>query len=415
MELTSLPRPIPIAVYDAARAALIEKHVVIPGVLALLEFGTIPLPGISDIDFFIVVEPERQITLPRFREYPDDQQFAMNSLQCVITPETYRYLTHYDPWFVEVKTRFDATGECAHFQKQTFPTPAYAALSLHFLFEKFVYGCLPCIADVRSTGMIQVRRFFEEAKQTKYFLRECDKVGVAHAPDPEVGAADSVAREWFTMPESDQKPRILAAYDAFERSMMSLASALHTFLPTASTLRPIQLAPKTYTQREWLRRYPQSLVVHTPGRVFVYQQGRTDITLDTEIVTLPTVAPFQITTIVMPLSFAALATQHLFSMGGLSDYYRSSSCTDLPAVPFYADDQLMFLHALQNKNLLATRNVRNCKLYEMRFGYRPRPDHLSLGSRMSRFHQSLTSTLLHSPLYPRCVQRARRSVFTARV
>ncbi len=415
MELTSLPRLIPISVYDAARHAIIEKHKDISDVLGLLEFGTIPLPGISDVDFFIIVEPDRPISLPHFREYSEDQQYAMNSLQCVITPDTYKYLTHYDPWFVEVKTRFDTTGEFANFKKQTFPSPAYAALSLHFLFEKLVYGCLPFIADVRSTEKIQVRRFFEEAKQTKYFLRECDKVGVAHADDPDVGAADSIAREWFTMPETDRKPRVTAAYDAFERSMISIASALNTFLPTASSSRSIQLAPKTWIQREWLRRYPQSLIVHTPGRVFVYQQDCTNITLETETVKLPSVAPFPITTIVMPLSFAALATQHLFSSGGLSEYYRSCSCTDLSAVLFYADDQLMFLHELQNKNLQATRNVRNCKLYEMRFGYRPRPDHQSVGSRLSRVHQSLTSRLLHSPLYPRFVTEPRRSVFSARI
>lgn len=403
------------SVYDDARAALIEKHKKVPGVLALLEFGTIPLPGISDIDFFIVVEPNRTIVLPRFREYPEDQQYAMNSLQCVITPDTYKHLTHYDPWFVDVKTRFDATGQFSNFRKAELSAPDYAALSLHFVFEKLVYGCLPFIADVRSFGTIQVRRFFEEAKQSKYFLREFDRTGVKHPEDPAMGAADSAARDWFTMPEADRKPRINASYEAFERSTTAIMSSLGAHLASVS-LRPVEkLSPWHALQKKWLARYPRSLVIHTPGRIFVYQEGRTAVTLGTETIGLPGQASIPVTTIVMPLSFAAMATQHLFMSGGLSDYYRSCACTDLPAVPFYDNDALMFLHELQNRNLQDTRNVRNCKLYEMRFGYRPQPDCLSLGSRLSRMLQTASAILLRSPFHYHFVREYHREVWSAKM
>ncbi len=71
VQLTELPRRLTQDDYNATRAMLIERYRATPGVFALLEFGTIPYPGISDMDFFAVVEPGTTVVLPHFSSYTD--------------------------------------------------------------------------------------------------------------------------------------------------------------------------------------------------------------------------------------------------------------------------------------------------------------------------------------------------------
>jgi hypothetical protein len=421
MKLHAFPRPIPMSVYDETRQMLMEKNRRVPGVLALLEFGTIPLPGMSDIDFFIVVEPNRAIELPHFKSYTPLQQEAMCSLQCTITPETFEHLSYYDPWFLDVHTRYDSTGGRFQFVKEKFSTEEYAALSLRFVFEKLTFGCLPFIARTRSIHSLHVRHFFEEAKQIKYFLREFARVGVSVPTIPQLTLPDDLAKRWFQCSEDEQSTEVREAYKAFTDAMPLLYGSLQQHLQKIILEKPVSdLRSRTNLQREWLKRYPQSLIIHCADQIYVYQQGRKDISLERDTVTppFPLQGPIELTTIVLPWELGGLASHHLLTEGCLSDAYRAGACTDIPTIPVYDAKSLFFLSELQNRNVWGTRNVRNFKSYEMRFGYRPRIDrHTSLRTYLSTtifgWRRSLTQRFVLSRLRSRFTTTFQSLLFRA--
>lgn len=367
------PRPIGIDVYDRARASILRKHRGIEGVLAMLEFGTIPLPGISDIDFFIVIEPDADVVLPPFRSYDPLEQYAMSSRQCVISPETLQSLSFYDPWIVQVTPHW-VQSDAYRYVPERFSPSAYAGLSLHFLFEKIVYGSLPFIAQTRSRNSIDVRHFFEESKQIKYFHRECKKMGIACPHDPTIVEFDTFAQQWFTLGEEERERELIRLYTHFENSIVLLCSVMMQYASTIVTPDPTKEFPvRTLTHAEYLHRYPRSFVIDRGDTAYVFADNISSVILELDQYFLPLQAgsPQQVMTIVLPWACGCLASQHVYTSGDFSAYVRSLMCTDAPSIPSFRHPELEQLHVLQNRNLHAMRNVKNAKRYEITFGYSP--------------------------------------------
>ena len=386
MKLLDLPRPIPVSSYTETREAITEKYRGLPGVNALLEFGTIPHPGISDMDFFVIVEPGVPVLLPHFSEYTEEQRFAMVHRHFVLSKRLFRFINEFDPWFVAVQALYDP-GQQYTFQKEHFPPDEYEVLSLNFIYQKLVYGCLPLLADIKRTGTLSCRAFFEEIKLFQYFLREFRKLSIECGDeDPALGSYRTLAEQWFSLSAQEQQQRMEETLEHYARSIASIARILFrrlASLPSKPLPRPFP--PQTRLQQELLTRFPESFILDTGTRVFVYEKNSTELSIE---------ATKSRTLFRLPLCFACFSTTHLTLRGCLSDFYQAHACTDLSSLPRFEHPRLTSLFTHANENLWETRDVRNGKYYEITYGNRPPSS--SLLRRARQFLPSLPSRLMTS-------------------
>jgi hypothetical protein len=369
IRLTDLPQAVPVAAYDEMRRVIIKRFGAVKGVRAILEFGTISLPGLSDFDTFILVDEDVPIVLPHMREFTDEQRYIMGGRRQVLAKGLFPYLNYWDPWFVEVKTIFGDQNDY-RFVKDEFASGGYRALSLQFLYQKVVYGSLPLLATILGDGQLPVRVFFGDCVQYRYFLREFKKLGINYgAEDPGAPIYRSLFDNWFDISTVERQERMDRATKLFPESiawaLRTLVSALKG-LPERTT--PDGISPRTAAQRSLLKRYPGSYIVDTGARVFVYQRDRTTVGIECQALNVPGLKHLTRTIFLLPLSLACFGSVHLNTSGLLSAQCRSCTFTDLKTIPVYEDPHLLFLSHLSNRNLAETESVKNGRYYEMLYG-----------------------------------------------
>src|SRR3989344_3677762 len=282
MKLINIPRCLPLSAYAETRDVVRRKYEQTPGVRAVLDWGTVPHPGIADLDFYVIVDPNTHVSFPHFRTYTDDQRYIMNHRHHVISARVFPSINHYDPWFLHMETLYDP-DHAFPFTKVHFAGSAYEALSLNFIYQKVTYGCLPFVARTYGPREFNVRQFFEEVKQFKYFLREFKRLGVdSGEDDPALALYEEALNDWEAV--CTHPDRLMQLHAHFEnsiawtyRALLWIARKKALSVPTPTTLRS-----HTSVQKRLLRRYPQSLIVDTGGTVFVYQKGCTTLRIDHE-------------------------------------------------------------------------------------------------------------------------------------
>lgn len=378
MKLVDFPRSVPIAAYDAARWAFLQKYEGLKGVSAILEFGTVSQPGISDMDFFVVVEPGAAVSLPHMREYALLERYVMGSLPVVVSQSVFPFLQYEDPWFVAVRTIYDPSGTHA-FRPRPLGQEDACALSMRFLYEKVIFGCLPVLANTLRTQTLHCLHFFAEFAQFSYFFREWRKFSVPYGEeDPALPFYADIVARWFSFSSAEQCRKMEEAWEHFQRSVGCVLRVLLPLLSAHLVTRdpPPGLQPKTPAQRAWLRAFPQSLVMDTGDCVFIFQRGQRTVQILVESFTfpLPRYHRYDRTLFIFPWEMGAFATPPLFGHGSFTSHCRWNACTDLAGVPLWKRaEPLLFQTELSNRNFHETRNVRNAKYYERTFGYRPTP------------------------------------------
>ena len=363
-----------------------KKYESVPGVRAVLDWGTVPHPGIADLDFYVIVDPGTRVSFPHFQTYTEDQRYIMNHRHHVISARVFSSINHYDPWFLHMETLFDPAN-AFRFTKVHFAGSAYEALSLNFIYQKIAYGCLPFVARTYALHEFNVRQFFEEVKQFKYFLREFKKMGVEYGEeDPALPLYEEALNNWEAV--CTHPDRLMQLHVHFENSIAWTYRALariaqKKFLSKAT---PTMLRPHTSSEKRLLKRYPRSLIVDTGDATFVYQKGCTALRIEREsfFVPLPLMSKVARNIFILPWELACFPAHHLFLDGVLSRHYQRISCTDLPDVPLWKDDALRTLYTLFNQNLKETSLVTNAKYQEITYGFRfPIPQGTSLFKRMA--------------------------------
>ncbi|MDP2909826.1 MAG: hypothetical protein Q8N69_02020 [bacterium] len=85
--------------YDEARTAVINQVRNTPGLIALLEFGYITYPGISDMDFWAVFSDDAEkMYLPSQPEFSEKIKYLMKHQVMLITEKHYRKILYFSPW-----------------------------------------------------------------------------------------------------------------------------------------------------------------------------------------------------------------------------------------------------------------------------------------------------------------------------
>ncbi len=85
--------------YDEARVEIINQVHNTPGLIALFEYGYIPYPGISDMDFWAVFSDDAEkMYIPAQPVLSEKTKYLMKHQILLITEKHYRKMLYFDPW-----------------------------------------------------------------------------------------------------------------------------------------------------------------------------------------------------------------------------------------------------------------------------------------------------------------------------
>ncbi|KKS46501.1 MAG: hypothetical protein UV10_C0002G0039, partial [Candidatus Azambacteria bacterium GW2011_GWA1_42_19] len=85
--------------YDEARVEIINQIRNTLGLVALFEYGYIPYPGISDMDFWAVFSDDAEkMGLPARPALSPKTRYLMSHQITLFTEKHYRKMLYFDPW-----------------------------------------------------------------------------------------------------------------------------------------------------------------------------------------------------------------------------------------------------------------------------------------------------------------------------
>lgn len=85
--------------YDEARVEITDQVRNAPGLVALFEYGCIPYPGISDMDFWAVFSNDAEkMFLPSQLTLSEKTKYLMSHQVMLISEKHYRRMLYFDPW-----------------------------------------------------------------------------------------------------------------------------------------------------------------------------------------------------------------------------------------------------------------------------------------------------------------------------
>ena len=380
MKLTDLPRIFPVPLYDATREEVRRKYRNIPGVLEVLEWGMIPNPGISDMDFSILIEPGATVAFPQMKTYTEDERWAMMHLHFVVSKNLFTDFRCIDPWLMQnIVPLLHPNGEYTAGNIRELEEEERHVLSYDHIVTAWIFGAAELIAQASATGEIACRNFLENIKGTAYCHRELKRAGATTVPElPYTDAFNALRKEWFDLAESEQSVRIAKAFEQYKETIKILVDTLAKHLDRINTQTlPVSLPPRTARQRLLLKKYPGSLVVQMGSSTFVYQKDRTESELMYASWTSPLHAKrYGRGIYVLPLSLASTQNTYLMGEGPITDQLRRCAATDLPAVPVFDHPALHHCYRVMNRQVRETLHVTGSKqpivTYGAELSYHPK-------------------------------------------
>lgn len=401
MKFTDMPRSIGEEVYQQTRDEIVRRYQDLPGLTALVEWGTIPYPGISDMDFYVVIKPGAKLTLPALKEYTDDQRYAMMHKHFVVSEGVFPLLHYSDPWIVHMDPLL-GDEDTYGVPEKPFGEDAHIALSLRFILENCIFSFPKTIVDGIGDIPVEVREFFERNKYVEYHERELKRAKLLgeDETDPSIPLYRSLRSEWFTWDEQTQKAKVEQAFAAWRVSLKRIYSVLSTHLSTAAedVPTPTTLRNASGYTRKLLRKYPKSLVLDLGTEVYVFQKDRIDIEFYYDEYRVPILGTKTHRIVhLFPLSLSAITNNHLFHDSAISQQYTRHCSTDLESIPVYQHAALQTFLDLIKQNVEETRYCNRGKQPFIDYGLRLKSDSKApLRARLGGF-------------YDRSVQRVSRS------
>ncbi len=396
MHFTDFPKLIGMDVYERTRSRLTEAYAKTPHVMDLLEFGTIPFPGISDMDFHVIVKAHAATSFPRLQQFEDDERFAMLHKQFVLTEESLKELHYVDPWLVKGASLI--RGESI--PKRMLREEEHHELSLYYILLNWLLPFLRTIAQIHCTQELPVREMLEIIKGTAYPYREFNRMGVLqNASDPSAPFFETLRSTWFTLARKDQEERILDAFHRFSHSIGTLLiiteKAMRDRMQQVETPRH----SKNSFQRKLLKKFSHSVIIDGGDDIFIYQEGRTTIELLYERFRSP-LSPFKPERgiYVLPLALCAIQNAHVFCEGPVSHHYKQCFASDLPTIPLYNPHSVIHLIDVMNKNVKETTKIHGGKQPFTTFGMPSPLPSRSLRSFLGKSYDTVLAFLTRTPL-----------------
>lgn len=358
MKLTDLPKKLDMSVYEDTRNTVIDIYKQVPGVLEVLEFGTIPLPGISDMDFHIVIEPHTEVTIPTLKKFSDMQRYAMEHGHFAVSKNCVEHLRLFDPWLMHIDPLLHENSPYTIDAVPQISDDERKALSIDHIFAGWIFENLHNIATISVTQEVECRAFLEAIKGTEYCYRELAKVGVTdQVIDPNTPTFTALRKEWFDLTDAQKQEKIEEAFSLWKQSTKAIIELLTKTIPKNTTQMSV-----VKNNHPLLKKYPQSLIIESNDTVLVYQKDATQVEITASTWDSPlTSRSYQRNVVRLPLEISATQNLFLKQKGPISSFYTNHLYTDLDSIPILEHAALQKRIAAMNQNVAETFNAQGGK------------------------------------------------------
>jgi|GEM_PF-1754742 len=339
IKLTEIPQKAEIKEYESTRQSVISKYKNTDGILEVLEFGLIPYPGISDMDFLVVTKDNTEITMPSLKMFTTRERYLMSHMHFIISESIVPFLRDFDPWLIKIDPLIQ--GDSSPFSiKNVEPRSAEDrfALSLEHIISGWLLSDISLAAEISITGEFPVRTFLEGAKGTEYCFRDLHNGGFSPDPsDPNTPFFTNLRKSWFTLSDKERIDQCTTAATMLIQSMKSLTEITKKCLAKKSKILDITPLPaKEQWQKSLLQKFPNSFINrYTDTITVIYQQNRNQIEcFRKEHTSKLSGAKISHMILALPLELSATQNMYLKGDGIVSEQYANTCCTDLTTLPF---------------------------------------------------------------------------------
>lgn len=212
--------------YDEAREEIVNKVKDINGVAAIVEFGTIANPGVSDIDIFVIFEDDAsRMTAPKRAAFSEKTAYLMGHNLFVISRKNYRDIFYQDPWIYAHKTLF-ARGETGYVKPELAPDEQ-GLLSSAYIYQSLVHVLQTVFHYGRRN--LPVHTLLEQLTDFIYCLREIDKLG--HGIESDLpDRYRELKLTWFDIDPTDAIERLIGLFEEILRMCFRIAWKLANYV-----------------------------------------------------------------------------------------------------------------------------------------------------------------------------------------
>lgn len=196
---TSFPRASTIEDYARASSELEDALIALPGIVAVYRYGSVTVPGISDLDRVAVVEDSRPVE-PIWSSLSGDTRYLAMHTPALVDVST--FLRH--RWFAEMSGLERVWGEALRPEERPIPEHSEPLLAAEALIVSAVK-----LAKLAFTRYVKVRSFLCELRNVELDLRLA-RIDRPHAPRA-WSLADEVEiarNEWWSLSEAGRLTRL---------------------------------------------------------------------------------------------------------------------------------------------------------------------------------------------------------------
>jgi hypothetical protein len=209
--------------YQEVRNVLIDKAKKTPGLIALFEYGCIPVPGISDMDFWAVFSDDAEtMHIPASPVLSLKTRHLMMHKVTVISEKHYRKLLYFDPWATYawpngnrlLYQKKDIKRDL-NFEKMNFNKEQRNILSAARIEESLgaIYSVIPFYAKKE----LPVRKIFEVIKDCVYIMEEINIITSNNISNSFSEKFKELRKNWFKL---EQKKAIRELIDILHQGLL---------------------------------------------------------------------------------------------------------------------------------------------------------------------------------------------------
>lgn len=359
-KISDLPQRATSEDYEYARLEVIESFKNVEGVEAIMDFGTEPYPGISDIDFYIVFSPKAEhIYLPKAKPYSPMTRYLMTHTVLLVSDEFLPSLRYLNPWSRFAKERYiwQTAGYTPKVAEELAGDTAVSSAS--FMLDKLdaMFAYLPYFKN----KVLPVRHILEVCKNAVYCIWRLEDSGIK----PRQEYLDFVKRfnntrdNWFALDEKEAAGLTIGYFTEVMNIAFAIAWDLAEWLDTRIFAVPVSETGLKMTRKtKWDEKY-KSIYCHT----FKYSRMYTQAPLTPEEafalslqaservqVSIPGFKrEHTITPTILPWNLAAFLVTTAVEKGILSDEVKKDIWVAANDAPLLKDELLIKKVQIQNQ------------------------------------------------------------------
>ena len=204
--------------YEEARVEITNQVRNTPGLIALFEYGCIPFPGISDMDFWAVFSDDAgKMGLPLQPALSEKTKYLMSHQITLFAEKHYRKMLYFDPWTTyawpngqRLLYKSDGIERDLNFENIKFTKEERDILSL-VLVEEYL-GSINSTISFYAKKKLPVRHILETIKTCVYIIEEINLITDRKINSTFLEELKDLRSKWFKIDRQEAVKKLIKLF-----------------------------------------------------------------------------------------------------------------------------------------------------------------------------------------------------------